>query len=96
MPRAGAQRALMGGRGDGVAGGPDPRGGSAADQNQPEGHSARCSDETEKESDDEGGWRHTQVTLSSTNPEYFPIILSRRDAEPVQVVAELVTVLRGM
>jgi type III restriction enzyme len=51
---------------------------------------------SEKESDDEGGWRHTQVTLSPTNPEYSPIILSRRDAESVQVVAELVTVLRGM
>jgi len=36
------------------------------------------------------------VTLSPTNPEYSPIILSKRDAESVQVVGEFVTVLQGM
>ncbi|MCB9898692.1 MAG: DEAD/DEAH box helicase family protein [Planctomycetes bacterium] len=51
---------------------------------------------SKKESDDEGGWRHTQVTLSPTNREYSPIILYEHDAESVQVVAELVTVLRSM
>ena len=50
---------------------------------------------SEKEASDEGGWRHTRVVLSPTNPEYSPIILSKRDAEPVQVVGEFVTVLRG-
>jgi SOS-response transcriptional repressor LexA len=34
--------------------------------------------------------------LAPTNPEYSPIILSKRDAESVQVVAEFVAVLRGM
>jgi SOS-response transcriptional repressor LexA len=50
---------------------------------------------SEKEASDEGGWRHTRVVLSPTNPEYSPIILSKRDAESVQVVGEFVTVLRG-
>ena len=49
-----------------------------------------------KESDDEAGWRHTKVTLRPTNPDYSPIVLGRRDAESVQVVAEFVAVLRGM
>jgi SOS-response transcriptional repressor LexA len=51
---------------------------------------------SEKEADGEGGWRHTRVVLSPTNQEYSPIILSERDAESVQVVAEFVAVLRGM
>ena len=50
---------------------------------------------SEKEGGNEADWRHTKVTLSPTNPEYSPIILSRGDAESVQVVAEFVTVLRG-
>jgi len=48
---------------------------------------------SEKESDEEGGWRHTRVTLSPASPEYSPIILSRRDAESVEVVGEFVAVL---
>jgi type III restriction enzyme len=51
---------------------------------------------SEKEADGEGGWRHTRVVLAPTNPEFSPIILSKRDAESVQVVAEFVVVLRGM
>jgi hypothetical protein len=51
---------------------------------------------SEKEADGESGWRHTRVVLSPTNREYSPIILSERDAESVQVVAELVTVLRSI
>lgn len=50
---------------------------------------------SEKEADEEAGWRHTRVTLSPTNPEYSPIILSGRDAGTVEVVAEFLTVLRG-
>lgn len=50
---------------------------------------------SEKEADEEGGWRHTRVTLSPTNPEYSPIVLTGRDAESVQVVAEFLTVLRA-
>ncbi len=49
---------------------------------------------SEKKSDEEGGWRHTKVTLSPTNPEYAPITLSGRDAGSVEIVAEFVTVLR--
>jgi len=50
---------------------------------------------SEKEADDQAGWRHTRVTLSPTNPEYSPIILSERDAGSVQILAEIVTVLRS-
>ena len=50
---------------------------------------------SEKESDHEGGWRHTRVVLSPTNPDYQPIVLTKHQAEHVSVVAELVTVLRG-
>lgn len=50
---------------------------------------------SEKEADDEGGWRHTRVTLSPTNPEFSPIVLSGTDAESVEVVAEFLTVLRA-
>ena len=50
---------------------------------------------SEKEGRKEADWRHTKVTLSPTNPEYSPIILSRGEADSVQVVAEFVTVLKG-
>lgn len=51
---------------------------------------------SEKETDGEGGWRHTKVILSPTNPEYSPIILSERDAESVQVVGEFLTVMQSI
>ena len=41
-----------------------------------------------------GGWEHAKVTLSPTNPAYEPIVLTKDDANDVQVVAEFVTVLR--
>lgn len=50
---------------------------------------------SEKERADDGGWRHTQVTLSPTNREFQPIVLTGADAEHVSIVAEFVTVLRG-
>jgi phage repressor protein C with HTH and peptisase S24 domain len=50
---------------------------------------------SEKKADKEVGWRHTKVILSPTNPEFSPIILSGRDAESVQIVAEFLTVLRA-
>ena len=50
---------------------------------------------SEKEGGNESDWRHTKVTLSPTNLEYSPIVLSKDDADFVQVVAEFVTVLRG-
>jgi SOS-response transcriptional repressor LexA len=51
---------------------------------------------SEKESDGEGGWKHTRIVLSPSNPAYSPIILSESEAEFVQVVGEFVTVLRGI
>ncbi len=50
---------------------------------------------SEKETSDEGGWRHAKVVLSPVNPEYDPIVLTRDDAQQVEVLAEFVTVLRG-
>ena len=41
-----------------------------------------------------GGWEHATVTLSPTNPDYEPIVLTEDDANDIQVVAEFVTVLR--
>jgi hypothetical protein len=49
----------------------------------------------EKEKNEEGGWMHTKVVLSPTNPEYSPIILLKQDAESVHLVADFVTVLRA-
>jgi SOS-response transcriptional repressor LexA len=49
---------------------------------------------SEKEADDAGGWRHTKVALSPINPSYARIVLSERDADTVQVLAEFVAVLR--
>lgn len=51
---------------------------------------------SEKTASDEGGWRHTRVVLSPTNPDYQPIVLSQDDAEHVDILAEFVTVLRGL
>jgi len=50
---------------------------------------------SEKASSTDGGWRHTRVVLSPTNPEYQPIVLAADDAEHVEVIAEMVMVLRG-
>ena len=41
-----------------------------------------------------GGWQHPKVTLSPTNPDYEAIVLTKDDANDVQVVAGFVTVLR--
>jgi len=49
---------------------------------------------SEKMSSEDGDWRHTRVVLSPTNPEYQPIVLVADDAERVEVIAEMVTVLR--
>ena len=48
-----------------------------------------------KQQADGGGWRHMRVTLSPTNPDYRPIVLTGDDAAHVTVIAELVTVLRA-
>jgi SOS-response transcriptional repressor LexA len=50
---------------------------------------------SEKEVSKEGGWRHTRVILSPTNPDFQPIVLSQDDAAHVTILAEFVTALRG-
>jgi len=51
---------------------------------------------SEKEASDKGDWRHTRVVLSSTNADFRPIVLFEEDAKYVKVLAEFVTVLRGI
>jgi type I restriction enzyme R subunit len=48
---------------------------------------------SEKTQDGEGGWRHTKVVLSPSNPAYQPIVILGPDVEEVRVIAELVEVL---
>ncbi len=48
---------------------------------------------SEKRPEAEGGWRHTEIRLLSTNPDYPPIVLDPSHADEVRVVAELVAVL---
>jgi hypothetical protein len=50
---------------------------------------------SEKTSSSDGGWRHTRVVLSPTNPDYQPLVLGANDAEHVEVIAEMLTVLQG-
>ncbi len=51
---------------------------------------------SEKGADPEGGWRHTRVVLSPLNPDYEPIEISEQDAGEFKIIAEFVTVLRGV
>ena len=39
-------------------------------------------------------WRHVQITLEPVNPDYEPIVLTGADEGELQVIAELVEVLR--
>ena len=52
--------------------------------------------QSEKIAADEGEWRHGRIVLKpdSTDARYRPIILDPEDADNLQVVAELVDVLR--
>jgi uncharacterized protein len=52
-------------------------------------------DSSEKEAAEDGDWRHTRVVLSPLNPDYEPIIVSAKEAEDMQIVAEFITVLSG-
>ena len=40
-----------------------------------------------------GMWRHTRITLTPTNPEYAPVVLTVDDEGAVRVVAELLEVI---
>jgi hypothetical protein len=40
-------------------------------------------------------WRHTTITLKPVNPDFAPIVLTDADEGQLQVIAELVEVLRG-
>ncbi len=50
---------------------------------------------SEKESNEELGWRHTRIVLSPINSEYSPVVLTGADAQAVSVCGEFVTVLRS-
>lgn len=50
--------------------------------------------ESEKVSDGDT-WRHAKITLKPVNPDFDPIVLNSEDEGELQVVAELVEVLRG-
>ena len=50
---------------------------------------------SKKVTSEDGDWRHARVVLSPINPDYEPIVLSADDSEHVEVIAEMVTVLRG-
>jgi type III restriction enzyme len=45
---------------------------------------------SQKVASEDGGWRHTRVTLAPDNPDYQSIVLTEGDADFVRVVAELV------
>lgn len=51
--------------------------------------------ESEKTSDDEGGWQHKRIILKpeTTAPGYDPIVLTGEEAGELKVIAELVAVL---
>lgn len=51
--------------------------------------------ESEKVASEEGGWRHSRITLrpDSTDNNYEPIVFEDADAEELTVIAELVAVL---
>jgi hypothetical protein len=48
---------------------------------------------SEKVEEEEGGWRHTRITLAPENPEFKSIVLTPESEEEVRVMAELVVVL---
>ena len=50
---------------------------------------------SEKVAAEGGDWRHARIVLSPTNPEYEPIVFSPEESGHVEVIAEMVTVLRG-
>lgn len=49
---------------------------------------------SEKIADGDGGWRHTKVALSPTNPDFEPIVLTPKAKEDFSVIAEFVAVAR--
>jgi SOS-response transcriptional repressor LexA len=65
----------------------------ASDPETGQRYTVKCY-ESDKVSDDET-WRHAQITLKPVNPDFDPIVLSSEDEGKMQVVAELVEVLRG-
>jgi type III restriction enzyme len=51
---------------------------------------------SEKRRAEDGQWRHTRIVLSPVNPDFTPIVISGEAAEDFRIVAEFVTVLRGV
>jgi phage repressor protein C with HTH and peptisase S24 domain len=50
--------------------------------------------ESEKEGDDSGSWRHTEIRLLPENPDFAPIVLREVNDDEFNVIAEVVEVLR--
>jgi len=46
--------------------------------------------DSDKVSDEEGGWQHTRITLSPLNPEFAPIILDGHQIDSVKIIAEYI------
>ena len=49
---------------------------------------------SKKENADDGTWHHRTITLSPVNPDFEPIVLTGDDENRIDVVAELIEVLR--
>jgi len=49
--------------------------------------------ESQKESDDAGGSRHTEIRLLAENPDFAPIILREIRDDEFHIIAEIVEVL---
>jgi len=49
--------------------------------------------ESEKESDGDGGWHHTEIRLLPENKSFAPVVLSDLRDEEFRVIAELLEVL---
>lgn len=65
----------------------------AADPESGERYTAkRC--ESEKEEDDDS-WQHTKITLNPVNADFEPILLTGAGEDSLEVVAEVVEMLRG-
>jgi len=49
---------------------------------------------SEKRQDEEGGWRHTRVTLSPLSPSHKPIVIDGPTDDDFRIVADFVAVVR--
>ena len=47
-----------------------------------------------KQADAESEWRHETITLSPLNPDFIPIVLKSEKEGDVEIIAELISVMR--